>query len=81
MAHLDDVVLSVPDPSLICSCVKGFSYGEDGGPEELLDVLDYQMEPRFFNFSIDSIFNDSLLTLGGIFIVGVILFGKVHIRN
>jgi len=54
--------------------VKGFSYGEDGGPEEILDVLDYQMEPRFFNFSIDSIFNDSLLTLGGIFIVGVILF-------
>ena len=61
-----------------CLGVNGFYYGEEGGPEEILDYdLARSMEPRFFNFSIDGIFNNSLLTLGGIFVLGVILFGKL----
>ena len=46
------------------------------GFEVLEESLDYELaEPRFFNLSVDGIFNNSLLTLGGIFVLGVILFG------
>ena len=48
------------------------------GFEVLEESLDYELaEPRFFNLSIDGIFNNSLLTLGGIFVLGVILFGII----
>ena len=40
---------------------------------------DNLFQPRFFNFSLEGIFNNSLLTLAGIFVVGVILFGKAQI--
>ena len=48
------------------------------GFEVLEESLDYELaEPRFFNLSVDGIFNNSLLTLGGIFVLGVILFGII----
>ena len=39
-------------------------------------IPEYQSQARFLNVSFDDIFNNSLLTLGGIFVIGVILFGK-----
>ena len=41
--------------------------------EEIL----FQGDARFLNFSFDGVLNNSLLTLAGIFIGGVILFGKI----
>ena len=38
--------------------------------------FDIAQQARFFNLSTDGIFNNSLLTLAGIFVVGVIFFGK-----
>ena len=57
--------------------ISGGSLGVNGF-EVLEESLDYELaEPRFFNLSIDGIFNNSLLTLGGIFVLGVILFGII----
>ena len=43
-------------------------------------IPEYQSQARFLNVSFDDIFNNSLLTLGGIFVIGVILFGKAIAR-
>ena len=57
--------------------ISGGSLGVNGF-EVLEESLDYELaEPRFFNLSVDGIFNNSLLTLGGIFVLGVILFGII----
>ena len=45
------------------------------------DEIALQGDARFLNVSFDGIFNNSLLTLAGIFIVGVIMFGKIQIKE
>ena len=70
-----------------CLGVNGFYYKHEleqsfGENDELLGVVSARnndlLQPRFFNFSLDGIFNNSLLTLAGIFVVGVILFGNYY---
>ena len=41
------------------------------------DEIVLQGDARFLNLSFDGVFNNSLLTLAGIFVVGVIMFGKI----
>lgn len=60
--------------SLLASGVCGyeelsFDYNGDFTPVE-----EYYSEARFLNFSLDGVFNNSLLTVAGIFIAGIILF-------
>ena len=45
------------------------------------DEIMFQGDARFLNVSFDGIFNNSLLTLAGIFIAGVIMFGKTFIHD
>jgi hypothetical protein len=64
-----------------CNSVQGieeinFDYNGDFTPVE-----EYYSEARFLNVSLDGIFNNSLLTVAGIFIVGVILFGKYFLQS
>ena len=70
-----------------CLGVNGFYYKHEleesfDENDELLGVVSARnndlLQPRFFNFSLDGIFNNSLLTLAGIFVVGVILFGNYY---
>ena len=65
-----------------CLGVNGFYHGAEqpfNENDELLGrAFDNEFaQARFFNFSLEGIFNNSLLTLAGIFVVGVILFGNV----
>ena len=69
-----------------CLGVNGFYNGAEQSLKENDELLgqvsarsnDFA-QARFFNFSLEGIFNNSLLTLAGIFVVGVILFGNVYI--
>ena len=45
------------------------------------DEIVLQGDARFLNLSFDGVFNNSLLTLAGIFVVGVIMFGKVFFHD
>ena len=65
---------------LIFSCcsnsVLAFDQLELDYNDDFQYIPEYQSQARFLNVSFDDIFNNSLLTLGGIFVIGVILFGK-----
>ena len=44
--------------------------------DDLTYIPEYQSQARLLNVSFEGIFNNSLLTLAGIFIVGVLMFGE-----
>ena len=45
--------------------------------DDLTYVPEYYSEARLLNITFDGFLNNSLLTLGAIFVVGVVLFGKI----
>ncbi len=61
---------------ILCQSASAFEELSLDYNGDFTPIDEYYSQARFINVSFDGIFNNSLLTLAGIFIVGVILFGK-----
>ena len=62
---------------ILCLSYSTVQAWDDDWEYDYTDEIALQGDARFLNVSFDGIFNNSLLTLAGIFIVGVIMFGKL----